>query len=124
MVDKATELNWVDKVHLYDTVAKNHLDTDTKHMLLKNAVHPLEELRMVSTTGNAFEVQNKRPMTYEEYETLLLAAAQEYDSKFNVKRSIGSRSVPANSSCTVYNHAHQEVHTPSYPRSGNYCTHD
>ena len=48
-------------------------------MLLQNAVHPIMELRQVKLQAEQFKTQSRKELTYEEYCSLLLSAAQQYD---------------------------------------------
>ncbi|HEY9711418.1 MAG TPA: hypothetical protein V6D48_24640 [Oculatellaceae cyanobacterium] len=73
-------LHWQDQVRKYhDLVPHQVLNSDFQRAMLENAVHPITELRQVKLQADQFKTQSGKQLTYEEYCSLLLSAAQQYD---------------------------------------------
>jgi hypothetical protein len=56
-----------------------------RHMLLQNAVRPVQELRAVKTQADQHKTQAGKELTYDQYVNLLLSAASAYDAQFAPK---------------------------------------
>ena len=73
-------LHWQDQVRKYHDLAPlQTLNADIQTTLLQNAVHPIMELRQVKLQAEQFRTQSGKVLSYEEYCSLLLSAAQQYD---------------------------------------------
>ena len=53
-----------------------------KHVMLQNAIHPLEELHAIKTQADQHKTQSGTDLTYEQYIHLLVSAASNYDTQF------------------------------------------
>jgi hypothetical protein len=85
--------HWVEQVRLYNDLVEptQQIKGTMQRMLLENAVHPLEELRAVKNQADQHKVQGGKELTYDEYESLLLSAANNYDSQFKPKSGPNGR---------------------------------
>jgi hypothetical protein len=73
-------LHWQDQIRKYhDLAPQQTLNADIQCTLLQNAVHPIMELRQVKLQAEQFRTQSGKVLSYEEYCSLLLSAAQQYD---------------------------------------------
>ena len=75
-------LHWQDQVQQYEQIIppNGHFSTSVKHAMLENAVGQYQELCVVKSQAAQHKTQNGGiDLTYNEYCTLLLSAAQEYD---------------------------------------------
>ena len=78
-------LHWQNQIRLYETLSETtrHLDEDLKLTLLQNAVHSNTYLRAVKDQANqlkSYDTNNR--LNYDQYCTLLLSSANNYDSQF------------------------------------------
>ena len=79
-------LHWQDQVRKYhDLAPQQTLNVDIQCTLLQNAVHPITELRAVKLQAEQFRTQSGKVLSYEEYCSLLLSAAQQYDMQRAVR---------------------------------------
>jgi hypothetical protein len=53
-----------------------------KHVMLQNAIHPLEELHTIKTQADQHKTQSGTDLTYEQYMHLLVSAATNYEKQF------------------------------------------
>ena len=94
-------LHWQDQIRKYEQIIpiSDHFSTSIKRAMLENAVGQYPELRAVKTQAAQFKTQNGRDLTYEEYCSLLMSAAQEYDGSLvrNIKNN------PSAARRSVYN---------------------
>ena len=75
-------LHWQDQVRKYhDLNPQNSLSQDLQCTLLQNAVHPIMELRQVKLQASQFKTHTGKDLSYDEYCSLLLSAAQQYDAQ-------------------------------------------
>ena len=75
-------LHWQDQVRKYhDLSPQNTLSQDLQCTLLQNAVHPIMELRQVKLQAAQFKTHTGKDLSYDEYCSLLLSAAQQYDTQ-------------------------------------------
>jgi hypothetical protein len=74
-------LHYQDKIWLYDQLQPPYEQTSyhAKMIYLQNAVHAIEELRLVQTTGSQLALANGTVPTCKDYEALLKLAASTYD---------------------------------------------
>jgi hypothetical protein len=73
-------LHWQDQIRKYhDLTPQQALSVDLQCTLLQNAVHPIMELRQVKLQADQFQTQSGKTLTYDEYCSLLLSVAQQYD---------------------------------------------
>jgi hypothetical protein len=86
-------LHWLQKVRLlHDLVDEEAKLCDSVLLtLLQNAVRPVPELRQVQTDLEVLHTSHRTPPTYQRYQTLLLSAAQRFDS--DGKKNSSSRSL-------------------------------
>ena len=75
-------LHWQDQVRKYhDLNPQQVLLDDFLKTLLQSAVHPIAELRQVKLQAEQFKTHTGKDLSYQEYTSLLLSAAQQYDEK-------------------------------------------
>ena len=75
-------LHWQDQVRKYQTLApKSPLPQDLLSTMLENAVHPIEPLRMVKIQAAQHKAHTGVDLTYPQYTSLLLSAAQQHDKQ-------------------------------------------
>ena len=73
-------LHWQDQIRKYhDLTPQQVLSVDLQCTLLQNAVHPIMELWQFKLQADQFKTQSGSTLTYDEYCSLLLSAAQQYD---------------------------------------------
>ena len=77
-------LHWQNQVRLFEkqTPVDEHFPSGAKMRMLQNAVHNIVELRIVKNQSDQHKVRTGVDLDYEQYYTLLVAAAQAYDSQF------------------------------------------
>ena len=109
--------NWCDKVRQYNKQNPGSLLNDTiKHSLLESAVNPTAELRQVKISADIEASKpNGHPLTFDEYKSLLTAAAQNYDAALFAKKSRPRRSALVheqfmNESLEVQDDSYEVVH--------------
>ena len=56
--------------------------------MLENAVNPVDDLRIVKSQADQFQVRMGTPITYEQYSSLLQSASQTYNSKFSTRANL------------------------------------
>jgi hypothetical protein len=54
--------------------------------MLENAVSPIPELRNVKTAADMDKTKTGKPLTYDEYTSLLLSAAAAFDAQYQSKK--------------------------------------
>jgi hypothetical protein len=73
-------LHWQDQIRKYhDLAPKQKLPLDLQRTMLENAVHPIASLRIVKTQAEQHKTHTGTDLTYSQYCTLLLSAAQQHD---------------------------------------------
>ena len=76
-------LHWQDQVRKYHDLAQSQtMSFDLQRTMLENAVHPIAELRAVKAQADQLKTHTGKGLSYEEYCSLLLSAAQQYDKQF------------------------------------------
>jgi hypothetical protein len=103
-------LHWQDKIRMYKKqVSTGEQFSDAlKHVMLQNAVHPLEELYAIKTQANQYKTQSGTDLAYEQYIHLLVSAASNNDTQYLPKEHQG-RSSPCRA---IYAHdsaVHEDV---------------
>jgi hypothetical protein len=80
--------HWSNQVRLYERQVPlhDHFSDGQKRIMLENAVAPLTELRQVKINADLEKTKNGKNLTYEEYLSLLLSAATNYDIQFTSKK--------------------------------------
>ena len=80
-------IHWQNQIRKYEQlVDTNDCFSDTvKRTMLKNTIKHIDDLRAVKVQADQFQVQMGTKITYEQYCSLLLSAAQSYDSQFATK---------------------------------------
>lgn len=80
-------LHWHDQLRKYESLRPNTnaLSDDMKRTILENAVHPIEELRIVKTQAEQHTIQKGTTLTYDQYFDLLTSAAQAYDRQLTTR---------------------------------------
>ena len=88
-------LHWQDQVRKYhDMNPQNLISPDLQCTMLQNAVHPIMELRQVKLNAAQLKTFTGKDLTYDEYCSLLLSAAQQYDNQMrNTGHKIAKRRV-------------------------------
>jgi hypothetical protein len=76
-------LHWQQQVRLYQrqVPTTDHFSDGQLRTMLENAVAPIEELRQVKVHGDLRKTKTGEALTYDEYSSLLLSAATQYDSQ-------------------------------------------
>ena len=75
-------LHWQDQVRKYQTLApKSKLPDELLRTMLENAVHPIDSLRIVKTQADQHKAHSGTDLTYSQYTSLLLSAAQQHDKQ-------------------------------------------
>lgn len=75
-------LHWQDQVRKYhDLSPQTILSYDLQCTLLQNVVHSIIELRQVKLQAGQFKTHTGKDLSYNEYCTFLLSAAQQYDTQ-------------------------------------------
>ena len=70
-------IHWQDQVRIYHDLNPNHaLSDDIQCTLLANSVHPITELRAVKAQSMQHMTHTGQDLTYHQYCSLLLSAAQ------------------------------------------------
>jgi len=84
-------LHWLDQVRKYKAPVPvaDHFSEVPKKTMLQNAVQNIAELCAVKQQVAQHKTQSGVDLTYLQYCNLLLVAATEYDSQFNMKISRG-----------------------------------
>lgn len=81
-------IDWQEQIQKYDDLIKTITFSDPiKRVMLENAVNGIDDLRAVKTQEEQFSCQQNRQLTYDEYCTLLLSAAQSYDFIFSTREN-------------------------------------
>ena len=75
-------LHWQDQLRKYHELSNDKIAATLQLVMLKSAVHGIQELRAVDQQAAQFKVQNGKDITFDQYITLLLSAAQQYDRQF------------------------------------------
>ena len=88
-------LHWQDQIRKYhDKNPQNVISLDFQCTMLQNAVHPIMELRQVKLNVAQLKKFTGRDLTYDMYCSLLLSAAQHYDTQMkNYSHKIVKRRV-------------------------------
>jgi hypothetical protein len=81
--------NWQNQVRLYEkhVPPSDHFSEGQKRIMLQNAVHSIDELRQVKISADLLSAKDGTPLKYDQYCSLLLAAAVDYDEKFKPKKN-------------------------------------
>jgi hypothetical protein len=81
--------NWQNQVRLYEkhVPPTDYFSEGQKRIMLQNAVQSIEELRQVKNNADLMYAKSGTPLTYDEYSSLLLAAAAAHDEQFKPKRT-------------------------------------
>lgn len=81
-------IHWQNQVRLYErqVPSSDHFSDGQKRIMLENAVAPIQELRQVKSNADLEKTKTGRALTYDEYSSLLLAAASAYDDQFKQRR--------------------------------------
>ena len=104
-------IHWQSQIRKYEGIVDvNDCFSDSvKRTMLENAVKPIDDLRAVKDQANQFQVRMGTKITYDQYCSLLLSAAQSYDSQFEtrtnskgIRRSVYSHDIADNNDF-VYN---------------------
>ena len=75
-------IHWQDQVHKYHDLSPGQtLSDDMQRILLQNAVQPVAELRAVKVQAQQHKTHTGVDLTYQQYCSLLLSAAQEHDQR-------------------------------------------
>ncbi len=75
-------LHWQDQIQKYqDLNPQQALSSDLQCTLLQNAVYPIMELQQVKMQAAQFKTQTGKDLSYDKYCSLLVSAAQQYDSQ-------------------------------------------
>ena len=70
-------LHWQDQVRKYQTLApRSLLPQELPCTMQENAVHPIDSLRMVKTQSEQHKAYTRIELSYFQYTSLLLSAAQ------------------------------------------------
>ena len=87
-------LHWQDQVRKYhDMNPQNIISPDLQCTMLQNAVHPIMELRQVKLNAQQLKTFTGKDLSYDEYCSLLLSAAQQYDNQMRNSGKIAKRRV-------------------------------
>ena len=80
-------LHWKDQMHQYEKLVDiaDKLTDNVKCVLLETAVHPLAELHQVKADSDQHYTCTGRPLTFAQYESLLVSAAITYDEQYCIK---------------------------------------
>lgn len=78
-------IHWQENLRKYESMVppSEHLSDTHKRTLLENAVHPMEELRIIKTQAAQLAVHSGKILTYDQYCDLLISAAQASDRLYN-----------------------------------------
>ena len=81
-------IHWQSQIWKYEGLVdvKDCFSDSVKRTMLENAVKPIDDLRVVKDQANQFQVRMGTKITYDQYCSLLLFAAQSYDSQFATKQ--------------------------------------
>ena len=71
--------------------SQDRISSNTKRTLLENAVHPFPPLRQVKTDSAQHVARTGNALTYDQYFSLLLSAANNHDAIYAQKRSVTSK---------------------------------
>ena len=75
-------LHWQDQIRKYcDLNPKHTLLPKLLCSLLQNAIHPIAELRQIKVQAAQLQAATGKGLSYDDYCTLLLSAAQQYDQQ-------------------------------------------
>ena len=75
-------LHWQDQVRKYHDLSSHHkLPLDLQRTMLENAVHNIPELRSVKIQAAQHKTHTGLELTYQQYCSLLLSAAQQHDKQ-------------------------------------------
>ena len=82
-------LHWQNQLRQLDdmTAVEDQFSKAVRLMLLENAVNAVEDLRQVKVTAQLDETKGGSKLTYENYVSLLLAAATQYDSSISAQKA-------------------------------------
>lgn len=74
-------LHWQEQVRQYESLVDitDSLSDTQKRTMLENAVHPIEELRIIKTQATQLAIHNGKLLTFDQYSDLLVGAAQSCD---------------------------------------------
>jgi hypothetical protein len=109
-------LHWQDQVRKYEDIipASDHFAPGQKRTMLENAVHSIADLRQVQIQAAHDKVRSGTAITYKQYVSLLLSAAQIHDSELGDTKPSKSRGQRQ-----VYSHDMDTPITPRYAYSHN-----
>ena len=101
-------LHWQDQVRKYVALnpQKNALQDSFLLAMLQNAVNPVEELRIVKTQAEQMSVRDGKHLSYEQYVSLLLSAAQALDGHYTTK--VNTWALRASYVILLGNHSHHK----------------
>ena len=92
-------LHWQEQVRKYHTLSGNQkLPNELQRTMLENAVHPIQDLRAVKIQAAQHKAHTGSDLSYEQYTSLLLSAAQQHDRQLQKPMSRGPKR-------NVYEHA-------------------
>ena len=97
--------HWQEQVRLYDDQCAKESDkfsSAQRMAMLQNAVNGIEELRAVKVQADQFHASSGDSVTYEQYVSLLISAAANYDIQFTVGNK--GRGTQRSDKRAVYNH--------------------
>ena len=77
-------LHWHDQLRQYENMVspQDFLTNTVKRILLENAVHPVDDLRRVKAESDQHLSRTGRPLSFEQYQSLLTSAVITYDARF------------------------------------------
>jgi hypothetical protein len=86
-------LHWQDQIRKYEAIIppSDHFAPGQKGTMLENAVQAIPDLRQVQIQSAHDHVRSGKPLTYEQYVSLLLSAAQIHDSELGDTKTSKSR---------------------------------
>jgi hypothetical protein len=76
-------MDQVRKYHDLNPQKGQTLPQSLQQTMLENAVHPITELRAIKVQAEQHKIHTGAALSYTQYTTLLLAAAQQYDRQFS-----------------------------------------
>lgn len=83
-------VHWQEQIRRYEKQleASEHFSESQKKVMLENAVHPIKELAQVKISADIDLTRTGKPLTYDQYVNLLLAAAASYDVEARKPRQV------------------------------------
>jgi hypothetical protein len=86
---KSFIVHWQNQVHLYEkhVPSTDHFSVGQKRIMLQVAVHGINKLQQVKNTAGLMGAASGTTLTYNEYTSLLMAAASAYDEQIKAKKA-------------------------------------